>query len=129
MQPPNHMGQTPVAKTTCTAAYQTCQLTRILRETHAFGQSVTLTRKYEDVSRITDQQTRCVLIFNPVSTNLVATCYFEKIRKLRKVPILFILPHSNALEERVFSMVSKNIFWRIITATGLCICKFHTNNA
>ena len=59
---------------------QTCQLTRILRETHAFGQSLTLTRKHEDVSRISKQR-RCVLIFNPVSTNLVATCYFEKIRK------------------------------------------------
>ena len=43
--------------------YQTCQLTRILRETHAFGQSLTLTRKHEDVSRISKQR-RCVLIFN-----------------------------------------------------------------
>ena len=60
---------------------QTCQLTRILRETHAFAQSLTLTRKHEDVSRISDQQRRCVLIFNPVSTNLVVACYFEKIRK------------------------------------------------
>ena len=42
---------------------QTCQLKRILRETHAKGQSLTLTRKHKIISRI--------LIFNPVSTDWV----------------------------------------------------------
>ena len=52
---------------------QTCQLTRILRETLAKGQSLTLTRKHKIVSHILIKKKEvCLLIFNPVSTDLVA---------------------------------------------------------
>ena len=73
--------------------HQRSQLSRIVRETHAFHAELTLTRLPSLFSRL--RQVQCLRGRG------------EGACSLARVAVL-TLPHSNAEEERVFSLITKN---------------------
>ena len=94
-----------------TDALQSSQISLIGSETHSFRYDLTLPRFVSSFSLISELSFSLILthfIFLIISAHCYANGYL-KLGKLAIIALLVLtLPHSNAEEERVFSMINKN---------------------